>query len=170
MASISPQTLLVVVVGMLMLCGRHTSARFFLLGDVEDAQPENRALAVNVTALHEFTLLGHDVDSLAMTTNSVRGQINYVLGSRVNGTLDFKIKPTNQQTDQPKHNTHSGQTLFLGDVLVAHGAKNQPLPSVQDVALTITYPASGLGAQVTYVAIQVDQVTRSVPDRISLGE
>lgn len=49
----------------------------------------------------------------------------------------------------------------LGDNLVGHGAKNQTWPIQQNVGVTLTYPASGLGKQVTYVAIQVDQVSSS---------
>lgn len=41
---------------------------------------------------------------------------------------------------------------------MAHNANNQQWPSAQNVAITLTYPASGVGLQVTYVAIQVTQV------------
>lgn len=44
-----------------------------------------------------------------------------------------------------------------GDQLVAHTSRNQKWPSPQNVKIVLTYPASGLGAQVTYVAIQVVQ-------------
>lgn len=44
-----------------------------------------------------------------------------------------------------------------GDQLVAHTSRNQQWPSPQNVKIVLTYPASGLGAQVTYVAIQVAQ-------------
>lgn len=48
--------------------------------------------------------------------------------------------------------------VCIGDVLVAQGAKNQSWNQLQNVNITLTYPGQGLGAQVTYVIIQVDQV------------
>lgn len=46
----------------------------------------------------------------------------------------------------------------IGDVLVAHGAQKQTWPTASNVAIRLTYPASGLGAQVTYINVDVDQV------------
>lgn len=35
----------------------------------------------------------------------------------------------------------------------------QKWPSPSNVAITLTYPATGLGAQVTYINVDVDQVS-----------
>lgn len=69
------------------LTGSTVSARFFMLGDIEEPQRETDALLVNTTQLTGFTHLGHDVETLASTRSSVRGRIQYVLGARVNGNL-----------------------------------------------------------------------------------
>lgn len=64
-----------------------------------------------------------------LTKTNVNGRIQYTLGARI-----------------------------ANDNLVAHNAKNQTWPTLQNVAVTLTYPTSGVGKQVTFVAIQVDQV------------
>lgn len=47
---------------------------------------------------------------------------------------------------------------FLADRLVASGGQNQSWPSPHNVQIILTYPSQGYGAQVTYVAIVVNQV------------
>lgn len=47
---------------------------------------------------------------------------------------------------------------IIGDTLAAHGAQMLKYPSLSNVQIRLTYPASGLGAQVTYVNIDIDQV------------
>lgn len=42
---------------------------------------------------------------------------------------------------------------------MAHGGQNQSWAQPHNVATTLSYPPSGVGAQVTYVAIQVNQST-----------
>lgn len=49
--------------------------------------------------------------------------------------------------------------ILTGDRLVAHGAQKQSWPQPHNVATTLSYPSNGVGAQVTYVAIQVNQST-----------
>lgn len=48
--------------------------------------------------------------------------------------------------------------VVAGDRLVGQGSKNQSWRTPQNVATTLSYPTSGLGAQVSYVAIQANQV------------
>lgn len=84
---------LLMMFGIVALTGSMVSARFFMLGDLEEPQRETDALLVNTTLLTEFTNLGHDVELLASTRSSVRGQIKYVLGARVNGNyFEFIFK------------------------------------------------------------------------------
>lgn len=45
-----------------------------------------------------------------------------------------------------------------GDRLVASGGQNQTYASPHNVQIQLTYPSQGYGAQVTYVAIVVNQV------------
>lgn len=45
-----------------------------------------------------------------------------------------------------------------GDRLVSQLAENNQWESLKDVALTVTYPASGSGYVVTYVQININQV------------
>lgn len=52
-----------------------------------------------------------------------------------------------------------------GDSLVGVASKNQSWPQMQNVAITLTYPSSGIGRQVTFVAIQVAQVSRFLSHR-----
>lgn len=86
--------LLVLIIGAIALTSSMVSARFFMLGDLEEPQSETDALSVNTTLLSAFTHLGHDVNILASFRSDVRGQIKYVLGARVNG----KNKPTTSET------------------------------------------------------------------------
>lgn len=75
---------LIVIFG-IMVALSGVSARFFMLGDLQEPQRETDALLVNATLLAEFTNLGHEVEILSSTRTSVRGQIKYVMGARVNG-------------------------------------------------------------------------------------
>lgn len=47
---------------------------------------------------------------------------------------------------------------FSADRLVASGGQNQSWPQPHNVQIILTYPSQGYGAQVTYVAIVVNQV------------
>lgn len=80
----STQVQLLLLVILAMLSGS-ASARFFMLGDLDEPQRETDALLVNTTLFTEFTSLGHDVETLSTTTTDVRGQIKYVLGARLSG-------------------------------------------------------------------------------------
>lgn len=64
----------------------------------------------------------------------------------------------------------SSNPNLLGDNLVAHSAKNQTWPTQQNVAVTLTYPTSGTGKQVTFVAIQVDQVSVNRIVTLNVGQ
>ncbi|XP_037048142.1 uncharacterized protein LOC119082671 [Bradysia coprophila] len=46
---------------------------------------------------------------------------------------------------------------IAGDNLVGHSAKNQTWPTQQHVSVTLNYPTSGVGKQITFVRIQMDQ-------------
>lgn len=46
-----------------------------------------------------------------------------------------------------------------GDRLLATASGNQSFGTPQDVALTLSYPKSGVGGVVTFVQVDVDQVS-----------
>ncbi|KAG4079327.1 hypothetical protein HA402_008019 [Bradysia odoriphaga] len=50
---------------------------------------------------------------------------------------------------------------IAGDNLVGHSAKNQTWPTQQHVSVTLNYPTSGVGKQITFVRIQIDQSSNS---------
>lgn len=79
--------------------------------------------------IHDIIRLHPRVYVKQLTKTNVDGRIQYTLGGRI-----------------------------AGDNLVAHDAKNQTWPTQQNVAVTLTYPTSGMGKQITFVAILVDQV------------
>ncbi|KAJ6650005.1 hypothetical protein Bhyg_05248 [Pseudolycoriella hygida] len=81
-------------------------------------------------SIAEFVKLHPRIYVEELTSTIVNGRIKYVLGARI-----------------------------ANDNLVAHSAKNQTWPALQNVAVTLSYPTSGVGKQVTYVAIQVDQTS-----------
>lgn len=97
-------------------------------------------------------------------TNNVKGIITYTLGARLPGLSDAPfsrpscVHANSRLCAKPILNTIFTFCIFVGDQLVAHSGHNQTWPSPQNVATTLSYPAQGVGAQVTYVAIQVNQV------------
>lgn len=52
--------------------------------------------------------------------------------------------------------------LFISsaDRLVASGGQNNAWPSAHNVQIVLSYPSQGYGAEVTYVSILVNQVTK----------
>lgn len=82
-----------------------------------------------------------------------RGLLKYTFGKRVWGNISLR-------TFNSFHFDLKKKTIrtTLGDTVIAVNATNNAWPRAHDVKYNITYPAAGIGRNLTYVEIQVNQV------------
>lgn len=118
------------------------------------------ATAVVTLATAQHTIIRADSDQ---TSTAVRIDLIDDIEAFRAANANIKVTPLEQikSNDVRQQIIYAQGQRIAGDSLVSTNSESKQWPRLQDVTMNLSYPASGVGAVITYVQVIVNQSSNS---------